>query len=113
MTGATEHLRPDDGAVISQEEFARTAGLGQDQVRELVEYGLLSAAKLDLPTALALREAVRLGNDFDLDLFSTGLLAASIGTIHALQAELRRVQAEQPVRTVVTEVTFTSVEVRA
>jgi hypothetical protein len=109
MTGATEHLRPEDGGVISKEEFARTIGLPQQQVQELMAYGLIPAGKLDLAAAMALREAVRLKNDFDLDIFSTGLLAGYIEKIHALQAELRRLNAERPVRTVVTEVSFTSV----
>lgn len=113
MTGVTEHLRPEDGGSLSEEDFARTAGLAVEEVRELLGYGLLSAHALDLATALALREATRLKNDFDLDLFSTGLLAGFIEKLHELRSELRLCQAEQPVRTTVTEVSFTSVQVRS
>lgn len=112
MTGVTEHLRPEEGGILPDEEFARVAGLPREQVRELLDYGLLSPGKLDLATALAVREAVRLKTDFDLDLFSTGLIAGFIEKIHALQAQLRQASAEQPLRTVVTEVSFTSVQVR-
>lgn len=112
MSDLTEHLRPEDGRLLSQEEFARTAGLAREQVRDLLDYGLLSAQKLDVRTALALREAGRLQADFDLDLFSTGLLAGYIEKIHELRSELARALAEHPVRSVVTEVSFTSVQVR-
>jgi hypothetical protein len=111
MSDVTEHLRPEDRDALSQEEFARTAGLPQQQVRELLDYGLLAAAKLDLRTALALREAVRLKGDFDLDLFATGLLAGYIEEIRELRSDLARARAEHPVRSVVTEVSFTSVQV--
>jgi hypothetical protein len=109
MTGTTEHLRPEEVGAIPPEEFARTAGLPMAQVRELVDYGLLAPDKMDLPTALALREAVRLKQDFDLDVFGTGLLAGYIVKIHQLQAEVDRLRAQGPARTVVTEVSFTSV----
>jgi len=112
MSALTEQLRPEDGELLSEEEFARTAGLARAQVRELQEYGLLAPRQLDVAAALALREAARLGSDFDLDLFSTGLLAGYIEEIRALRAEMARLRAEQPARTVVTEVSFTSVEIR-
>ena len=112
MTGVTEHLRPEEGAPLSQEEFARSAGMTPQQVRELADYGLLPPQKMTLAWALAMREAVRLQDDFDLDLFATGLVGGYIEKIHELQSELRRAHAEQPARMVVTEVSFTSVTVR-
>jgi hypothetical protein len=112
MTGVTEHLCPDEGALLSQQEFARTSGLEPQELRELLDFGLLSSQRLDLATALAVREAVRLKNDFDLDLFSTGLLAGFIERIRELQSQLRLSRAEHPARTVVTEVSFSSVQVR-
>ena len=112
MNGATEHLRPEEGGALSRDEFARIAGISQDEVRELLAYGLLTMAKVDLPTALAMREAVRLQKDFDLDLFSTGLLAGYIEKIHELQGQLRAARAEFPLRAMITEASFTSIELR-
>lgn len=112
MSGLTEHLRPDEGELLSQEDFARTAGLSPQQVRELEDYGLLPHRRLDLATALALREAVRLKDDFDLDLFSTGLVAGYVEKIRELQAELDRLRAQRPSTSVYTEVSFTAVTVQ-
>jgi hypothetical protein len=111
MSGVTEHLRPEEGELLSEDEFARTSGLPREQVRELEAYGLMPHGRLDLPTALALREAVHLKNDFDLDLFSTGLVAGYIEKIRELQAELGRLRAQRPARSVYTEVSFTAVSV--
>ena len=112
MSAATEHLLPEEGSPLSEQDFARTSGVTAQQLRELLDYGLVTPTRLNLPTALALREAMRLTRDFDLDLFSTGLIAGYIEKIGELQSELRRLRAERPVRSVYTEVSFTSVQVR-
>jgi hypothetical protein len=112
MNGATENLRPEEDVVLSMREFARTAALTEDEVRELVGYHLLTPERMDLRTALALREAVRLRDDFDLDLFATGLLAGYLLRISELEAQVRQLQAERPARFSYTEVSFTSVQVR-
>ena len=112
MSGASEHLVPGDGHGLSAPEFARTAGLREEEVRELEDYHLLPAGPLDLPTALALREAVRLRSDFDLDLFTTGLLAGYLRRIADLQGEVQRLRAQMGGRAVYTEVSYTAVEVR-
>jgi hypothetical protein len=109
MTSATTHLRPQDPGPLDLGEFARTAGLGEGEIRELMEYGLLAAQDLDLRRALLLRDAARLKKDFDLDLFTTGLLAGYLLRISELEDELRRLRAERPQRVVYTEVSFTSV----
>ncbi len=113
MSGATDHLMPDEARVLAPAEFASTAGLTEHELHELQEYQLLPAGELDLRTALALREAVRLRGDFDLDLFATGLLALSIRRVHELEAQLQQLQAHaRTPRAVYTEVSFTAVEVR-
>lgn len=111
MTAVTDHLVPDDGRALAPADFAATAGLSEAEVRELQGYHLLPGG-LDLRTALALREAVRLRADFDLDLFTTGLLAGYIRRVHDLEAEVQHERAHARPRTVHTEVSFTSVEVR-
>lgn len=117
MTSVTDPLIPEalvpgDGRVLTEDDFARSAGVTRAQLRELQDYGLLPGGRLDMPAALALREAVRLQGDFDLDLFSTGLIAGYIERIQGLQAELGQLRAERCTRTVYTEVSYTSVAVR-
>lgn len=112
MSSTTEHLRPDDTGLMSIHEFARVAGLPEQDVRELIDDQLLAPAHIDLRSALALRDAVRLRRDFDLDLFSTGLLAGYIRRVAELQAEIGQLRAQRPGRSVYTEVSFTAVEVR-
>jgi len=112
MTSAVEHLEAGD-EVLRADEFARIAGLQESQVRELLDYQLLSAPRLDMRTAFALREANRIGRDFDLDLFSVGLLAGYLRRIEGLESEVQWLRAERPARAVYTEVSFTSVELHS
>lgn len=112
MNGATEHLVPADDRPLGIAEFARTAAMSQHDVDELVQYQLLARDHLDLRTALALRAASKLRADFDLDLFTTGLLAGYLLRIEDLEAEVQRLRARSPARAVYTEVSFTSVEIR-
>lgn len=113
MSSTTEHLRPEEGGLMPIAEFARIAGLSEHHVRELMDDQLLAPAHIDLRSALALREAVRLQHDFDLDLFSTGLLAGYIRRVAELHAEVAQLRAQRPGRSVYTEVSFTAVEVRS
>jgi hypothetical protein len=112
MNSAAEHLRSEEPGQLARDEFARTTGLTTNEVRELMDYGLLRAEQLNLRTALALRQARQLGKDFDFDLFTTGFLAGYLRRIEELQAEVQRLRAERPARTVYTEVSFTTVAVR-
>jgi len=112
MNSAAEHLRSEEPGLLARDEFARTSGLTANDVRELMDYGLLPTEQLNLRTALALRQARQLGKDFDFDLFTTGLLAGYLRRIEELQAEVQRLRAERPAPTVYTEVSFTSVAVR-
>lgn len=106
-----EHLRPDEDTALSRDDFARLAGLGAGEVQDLVDYGLLAPDALDMQKAFALRAATKYRADFDLDLFTTGLLAGFIGRIEDLEGELRRCRAERSARTAYSEVSFTSVSV--
>ncbi|HEY8047661.1 MAG TPA: hypothetical protein VIE63_00700 [Ramlibacter sp.] len=112
MNGATEHLVPGDDRPLALDEFARIASVPPHDVAELVDYGLIARSGLDMRTALALREAARLRADFDLDLFTTGLLAGYLRRIDDLEGEVQRLRARAPARAVYTEVSFTSVEIR-
>ena len=109
MSNATTSLHPQDATRLEIGEFARTAGLEERDIRELIDYGLLAPQGLDVQMALVLREATRLKNDFDLDLFTTGVLAGYLQRISDLEGELRRLRAERPERVVYTELSYTSV----
>ena len=112
MNSAAEHLQVDVPDQLATDEFARTAGLTPDQVRELIDYGLLRPDQLDLRGALSLREARRQAKDFDFDLFTTGFLAGYLRRIDELQEQMQRLQAERPARTVYSEVSFTAITVK-
>jgi hypothetical protein len=113
MNGATDQLRPDDGRPLAPAEFALTAGLTEREVQELRDYHLLAAGEIDMRMALAIREATRLRGDFDLDLFTTGLLARYIRRTHDLEAELRQERACASAHPVYTEVSFTAIEMNS
>ena len=111
-----EPLLPGEERALTEPEFAEIAGLRREDVHELMEYGLIGEGetRMNLAGALAMRQAVKLKNDFDLDLFATGLLAGYIRRIHDLQAALQHQQAHtRPAATAVyTEVSYTEVRVR-
>lgn len=109
MTSVTDHLRPEERTQLDTHEFARIAGMAAEEVRELVDYGLLPPGRFDTHTALALRQAVRLRADFDLDLFTTGLLAGYMLEIADLKNVVRQLQAERPAQVVYTEVSYTEI----
>jgi hypothetical protein len=112
MSSVAEHLGPGE-RLLDRDEFARIAGLQESQLRELLDYQLLAPSGLDMRTAFALREANRIGRDFDLELFAIGLLAGYVLRIDNLEAQVQQLRAQRPVHTTVhTEVSFTSVQVR-
>lgn len=111
MNGDTDHLMPEDGRVLSTAEFAAMAGVTQPELRELQGYQLLPAGELDARSALALREARALATDFDLDLFTAGLLARYIRRADELQTEVRHLRAQSVAQAVYTEVSYTAVHV--
>lgn len=112
MSSVMEHLAADDDRVLATKDFAQISGMQEAEVRELLDYQLLPP-KLDTKTALALKEANRQRKAFDLDLFTTGLLARYLLRIEELGEEVQHLRAERPACTVYTEVSFTSVQVRA
>jgi hypothetical protein len=114
MTQAAEHILPDEGRLLSPAEFAEIAGLREAEVQELIGYGLVGEGdlRLDARGALLLRQAVRLRADFDLDLFSTGLVARFMDRIESLESQLREARARLGADRGWTEVSFTSVQIR-
>ena len=105
----TEHLRPEERTQLDTGEFARIAAMPIDEVRELMDYGLLPPGRFDTHAALALRQAAKLRRDFDLDLFTTGLLAGYVMEISELRREVQQLKAERPAQVVYTEVSYTEI----
>lgn len=112
MNSPVEDLHADASSALAPDDFARIARLTAGQVRELVDYGLLDAQQMDIRSALCLREAQRMGGDFDFDLFTVGFLAGYLRRIEELETEVRQLRAERPARTTYSEVSFTSISVR-
>lgn len=91
------------GEPVSLAELGRACAMAPAELDELVEFGALVplvrgeegfvfAAECVLP----LREAARLRSDFDLDLFTAGLLLRYLQRIEALERRVRMLQAKLP-----------------
>jgi chaperone modulatory protein CbpM len=78
-------------------EVARSSGLPEELVRELVDYGALSAAEGEMLSAACvgrLREAARLREDLELDTPTVALVLRFLERIEALEARLRYLSAQ-------------------
>jgi hypothetical protein len=74
------------------DELARMCGVTPDEIGELVEYGSLQVlpdGSFRADVVVPLREAVRVRTQFDLDLFTAGLLLHYLQRIEHLEQELR------------------------
>lgn len=91
------------GETVTQAELARMCGLSAAELDELVEYGALVSVSAD-PAGPAfaadcvgpLRTASRLRADFELDLFTVGLLLGYLHRIEDLERELKTLRAQLP-----------------
>ncbi len=103
------HNQPSDwhrletGVLVSIEELSHCCRLEVDDLLELAEYGALKRADVDGGTILfhsdcvaPLRTASRLRADFDLDLFTTGLLLGYLRRIAELERQIASIQARAP-----------------
>ncbi|ROZ75414.1 chaperone modulator CbpM [Ramlibacter sp. WS9] len=107
------HNQPSDwhrletGVLVSIEELSHCCQLEVGDLLELVEYRALERANGDGRTSLfhsdcvaPLRTACRLRADFDLDLFTTGLLLGYLRRIGALERQIASIQARAPAHAV-------------
>jgi chaperone modulatory protein CbpM len=94
----------DAGEPLSFAELGRACAMAPAELDELVEFGalvplgrneegLVFAAECLLP----LREAARLRSDFDLDLFTAGLLLRYLQRIESLERRVKSLEARLPV----------------
>jgi len=99
----TEHLE------IALEELAHASGLSQQEIVELVEYGVFqpvgeasagpggaSAWRFSSRTIVLGRRASRLKADFDLSLSALSLVLTYLQRIEEMEAELTQLRAERP-----------------
>ncbi len=86
-------------------ELARTAGLSEQVVRELVEYGAIVPCggrpgewAFSAECLRRVRSAARLGRDLELETSAVALVLAFLERIERLETELRRLEAESGTR---------------
>lgn len=95
----------DASQTITANELARASGLSADQLNELVEYGALmplaacsavqeSDRLFSATYVFSLRAACHVQRDFDLDLFTAGLLVGYLMRIDTLERQVQSLQAQ-------------------
>lgn len=85
---------------LDASELARASGMSLQEIEELVDYGALEPMEtgrlFSAACVMQLRTASRLRRDFDLDLFAVAMLMDYQGRIHALEQQVRALQARLP-----------------
>jgi chaperone modulatory protein CbpM len=90
--------------LVDEEELAQMCSMNRAELEELVDYGALAplqhgAATEHLFSAACvplLRRASRLRADFDLDLFTLGLLLGYLQRVEELEQQVRSLRARLP-----------------
>lgn len=89
----------DASETISVQELCRSCSLTRDELEELVGYGVLEPVQVAGDALFRadcvplLRAATRLGRDFDLDMFTVGLLLGYLDRIEVLERHVKTLQA--------------------
>jgi chaperone modulatory protein CbpM len=87
---------------VTLNDLAGMCGLATAELDELVEYGALqpmaapASALFSAACVAPLRTAGRLRRDYDLDLFSVGLLLEYLSRIDTLEQQVQWLQAQNP-----------------
>ena len=88
---------------FSLEEMCELSGLAEREIRELVDYGVLSPSDpqrrrwtFSADWLLIARSASRLRNDFELDAHALALTLTLLKRIRDLEAEVRDLRAKLP-----------------
>lgn len=100
MRAVSEIVWLDAREVLTLPELAEACTVHAGELQELVDDGVLKPVQQDEPVwvfsaeyVMPLRRAGRLRRDFDLDLFTLGLLLGDLLRIDALEAQVRSLQA--------------------
>ncbi len=93
----------DDREAVTQAELAQVCALSSAELDELVDYGALLPARegsdqrfFSAEWVMPLREAGRLRQAFDLDLFTVAMLLGYLQRIEGLESQVRSLQARLP-----------------
>lgn len=104
-TQSTEFLWLDTQETVALSELSRACGLSTDELDELIGYGALTPLKAGAAPPLfgadrvpPLREACRLRQDFDLDLFAVAIMIGYLDRIAQLEREVGALRAQAPKR---------------
>lgn len=88
---------------VTLAELAQTCALSVAELDELMDYGALVPMQearqerlFSADCVMPLRTAGKLRQDFDLDLFTVGLLLGYLNRIEALERELQSLRAQLP-----------------
>jgi chaperone modulatory protein CbpM len=89
--------------IVSVQELCQSCSLSREQIDELVGYGALEPAPAEGDDTMfsadcvpVLRHASRMGRDFDLDMFTVGLLLGYLTRIEALERHVKSLEAHLP-----------------
>jgi chaperone modulatory protein CbpM len=99
----TETLWLDARQQLSLGQLAQLSALTEAELRELVEFGVLTpsdpaASTYSAEYVIILRTACRLRREFDLDLHAMAVSLRLLDRIHELEAQLHSARAQLPRR---------------
>lgn len=101
----TEFLWLDTRETVALSELIRACGLSAEELDELIGYGAITPLQAGAAPPLfaadrvpPLREACRLRQDFDLDLFAVAMLIGYLDRIAQLEREVSALRAQLPSR---------------
>lgn len=93
----------DEREAVTLAELAQICALSVAELDELMDYGALVPMQdvrqerlFSAECVMPLRTAGKLRQDFDLDLFTVGLLLGYLNSIEALERQVRSLQAHLP-----------------
>lgn len=93
----------DRSQLVSIDDLANASGLAAEDIRELVDAGVLiptgtagSAFSFSAECVVTVRKAARLRDDLELDIDALALMLDFLERIRTLEAELTRLRAQLP-----------------
>ena len=96
-----EWIRLDASETVDTLELSQASGLSMAELEELVEYGALvplspggDALLFSATVVVPVRTVARLRLDYDLDLFTAGMLLGYLGRIEGLERQLQSLRAQ-------------------
>jgi pyridoxal/pyridoxine/pyridoxamine kinase len=97
MAESTDVVFFESHTQVTLVEVARSSGLSEELIRELMEYGALSAGEGDALSGACvgrLREVARLREDLELDTATVALVLRFLERIEGLEARVQHLNAQ-------------------